>query len=659
MRSIRFAVLFAIAAVLLVFDPGGETQAMPGAGGVPVYSTRGVPPVPASVGDVSFGAPVPGGTCTAADIMTLTGGGPVGPCPLRGVFPTPDQVSFAPADFGLDIAFPGGPPVVVPFSDDLDAISYTEALGVAIPTDFDFSVDAAPADGGVTVGAPIGAGCPVIPSTVTIEAAAVPPEAQGDMFSTDGLPFGCNIQAMDEAPPVGLVAIGPGPGVTPLDDMDALAEFPFAGGPCPLINAGGAFSCPAFSIATGSAAIGFIAADACIASPADAASILVPPSTVGAATDCLPGGCPAAPAPPCIAVPSTFLGLIAGDDLDALCWWDANGDGVASLPHSYTGLFGIPGDFYLFSLQPGNASGFSPAALLSSGPGMVLPPFSGPPRVVVPPVALGLLAMDNVDGLICHDNDTDGDGAPDVLDTCERINGIDDDYDLVVDEIQALAAGDCDGDGHTDAVEAAFAGPAATGGETIAQCVPGDTADDDGDGRANDGCLRVGGGVEVDGTGVNADCGGVGATALDDDGDGTANDGCPGVGPGAAEVACADVADNDMDNVINDGCVGGFSDHQSRCGGLLAWPLDVTGNGVINIADVGSFVLGNTPHFNQLVANHDHWDLSAGGGATINIGDVGAYVLGGDGTPARPPMFSNQRAWANTTYGVGGTCPPD
>ncbi|MBI1886214.1 MAG: thrombospondin type 3 repeat-containing protein [Chloroflexi bacterium] len=199
--------------------------------------------------------------------------------------------------------------------------------------------------------------------------------------------------------------------------MDALADFAFSPGPCTLV--GGTFftTCPAFSVAAGSAVLPAIAATpaVCIAPglPADSGSILVPPGTP-AIPPCLPGGCPPGGLP-CITIPSVSMGLIpgpGGDDLDALCWWD-DGDLVPELP----GL----GDWYLFSLAPGSPSlaalGLSPADILY--PTLGLGGVGGvAPLVGAPAAALGLLPTDNLDALICHDMDADGDGVPDVPDNC-------------------------------------------------------------------------------------------------------------------------------------------------------------------------------------------------------------------------------------------------
>jgi formylglycine-generating enzyme required for sulfatase activity len=85
----------------------------------------------------------------------------------------------------------------------------------------------------------------------------------------------------------------------------------------------------------------------------------------------------------------------------------------------------------------------------------------------------------------------------------------------------------------------------AGGPETGAQCAAGDTTDDDGDGRVNDGCpVNTTGGGESGSQCTNNN---------DDDLDGIVNDGCPTQERGA-ETSCNDSTDNDGDGFINDGC---------------------------------------------------------------------------------------------------------
>jgi hypothetical protein len=81
---------------------------------------------------------------------------------------------------------------------------------------------------------------------------------------------------------------------------------------------------------------------------------------------------------------SSDLGLVAGDEIDALCVAE-NGNGAYD-----------DGDRVLFSLAPGSPT----LASLSAGPADLLAP--GPPRVLYPAGALGLETTDNVDALNCE-----------------------------------------------------------------------------------------------------------------------------------------------------------------------------------------------------------------------------------------------------------------
>jgi hypothetical protein len=109
------------------------------------------------------------------------------------------------------------------------------------------------------------------------------------------------------------------------------------------------------------------------------------------------------------------------DDIDALCWWDVMANGAPDLPTGVLGP-GVPGDMYVFSLTPGSpsAGALGPADLVAVG-GMGV----AAPTIVAPAAGLGLLPTDNVDGLICHDDDSDFDGAPEFLDNCPLVANID------------------------------------------------------------------------------------------------------------------------------------------------------------------------------------------------------------------------------------------
>src|SRR3990170_1175824 len=279
MRALRLAAIFGIAAFLFVFNPTGTSDATPGAGGPLLFSVSTIypifPPTPPTFWDIT---PVPEGvsglglTCTSADVM-LPGpiGGiacapRVGPAPPG---PVPAGLGVAPVDLGLNLV--GGV-----FTDDLDGLSYGEAIGAIATPDYDFSVDAAPPNGGMTVGIP---GCGPAPNVGT-QAGAL--EAQGDIFTTAApAPAGCNVQFTDEAA-LGLIPLpppSPFPGAPPLDNVDALAEISGFAGPC--TYAGGLIDCSAFTVSAGSAVLPAIPPSfpPCFGLPADGATILVPPGT--------------------------------------------------------------------------------------------------------------------------------------------------------------------------------------------------------------------------------------------------------------------------------------------------------------------------------------------------------------------------------------------
>jgi hypothetical protein len=385
--------------------------------------------------------------------------------------------------------------VAGPFTDDLDAFSFGEIMGVTPVVDYDFSVDQAPVDGGVTVGL-MNPGCGAFAPNVMTSAGAG--EAQGDYFTTAGVPAGCNILSpmgcgpaggapCDEAA-LGLIAPNPGPpAMPPLDNVDAMAEWPGAPGPCTMATGATPTTCGAFSVTAGSPVLGAIPPDMFTGAIPDGGTILAQPGTPPNPPN-LPGGCPPG-ALPCSAVASFLLGLAPGDDLDALCWFDLDLDAVPDLP--FTMFPG--GDGYVFSLTPGSpsvAGPFSAADLLTPSPIV-----AGAMAVVRNHVSLGLAAGDDVDALICHQLDADFDGLPDVFDTV-----------------------DSDRDGYTDVAEA---GTPLCGANTLNN----DSLDD---AFLNDGCPVVGV--------AEADCADTTTVGLplDDDGDGANNDGCVSVG-GMAE----------------------------------------------------------------------------------------------------------------------------
>jgi len=237
----------------------------------------------------------------------------------------------------------GGPPTVfLPAAalgllpgDELDALAFPALTGFAAPTHG--SVDR------------LSVGIPGLPPDVASEAAAG--QAAGDIFASAGLgtnSLATNQDALGLLPPIP-AGVPNGPPPVPIDNLDALeyapAGFPIVPGPLGLH----------FSLAVGSPtllATGFSAADILFWS-----GVGLPPGLF------LAGGA---------------LGLVPGDDLDALV---------------YLGV--MPA----FSLAPGspsllptllNPAGFSAADIL--GPGVV-------PVVLAPAGALGLAPGDNVDAM--------------------------------------------------------------------------------------------------------------------------------------------------------------------------------------------------------------------------------------------------------------------
>jgi hypothetical protein len=215
-------------------------------------------------------------------------------------------------------------------------------------------------------------------------------------------------------------------------------------------------------------------------------------------------------------------------------------------------------------------------------------------------------------GDVC-DPDDENDGNPDVTDpdddndnysdaveaacgsvtpnlsTPERLgNGIDDDVDSTVDELQALSGTttandfDCDGDGFDDRDEALYVYPASFGAgpEAGAACL--NNSDDDLDGKRNDGCEPTG--IDVrSGTDWQQRC---------------ANNPAP--------------PPNSFDE----------ADDQ--------WSADFNDDGVVNILDVSSFSVpapavwsGGLPTLPGAPNYNARWDLASPGGA-INILDISA-----------------------------------
>jgi hypothetical protein len=96
---------------------------------------------------------------------------------------------------------------------------------------------------------------------------------------------------------------------------------------------------------------------------------------------------------PSMYAPGVFLGLLPGDDIDGLVWFEDDTGGVPTPGPT-------PGDMMIFSLAPGSATlgalGYAPgtggADLFVTKPGGIVTLFA-------PASALGLLPSDNIDGL--------------------------------------------------------------------------------------------------------------------------------------------------------------------------------------------------------------------------------------------------------------------
>jgi len=251
---------------------------------------------------------------------------PGGPSGLEAaeIFDLPTAPRISPPNLGLTI------------TDDLDALSYGIDY-INYNASVRFSVDPS----SVGVGG----------SAVFTQASAG--EAHADEFRVSpAFPIGgSNVQVLDEtgdtAPPFPLLIS---------DDVDALAEPPAS---FVDLDGDGVPDLPVyFSLAAGSPTLAGIGAG-----PAD---ILM---STGGMT-------------PTVYITHTALGLVPGDDIDALCL-DAETNTV------------------LFSLAPGSPSLVTGAASPADLFGGAAPPLSSPPPVYAPAWVLGLLEDDNLNALKC------------------------------------------------------------------------------------------------------------------------------------------------------------------------------------------------------------------------------------------------------------------
>jgi hypothetical protein len=151
-------------------------------------------------------------------------------------------------------------------------------------------------------------------------------------------------------------------------------------------------------------------------------------------------------------------------------------------------------------------------------------------------------------------------------------------------------------------------------------------------------------------------------TAANDDGDTQVNEALP---PGAAAYDC------DGDGFVGAAEAKITTSDQDSCGGN-GWPLDLTGDNKLNIADFNSFLRPGAPndgHFDNSIGpglswayfghtvpdagrvNEERWDLVPDG--FINIADMNALNPGVNAPTSRPPMFGGQPVFFTNL----GQCP--
>jgi hypothetical protein len=231
-----------------------------------------------------------------------------------------------------------------------------QITGLSLGSDFN-NIDLPPLQFSVKSGSQGAAG-----SAVRLEAACATPEAQADVFET---PLdGSNFQDLDGDGVACATNTGYGLGLVEttitgtIDELTNLDQDP-----CPVtdVNCDGIPEAPLFlTLSAGSPSL----------------------ATLGISTAdiIMTGGA----FPPTLWASRDSLGLTANDVIDALCVRE-NGNGVYDR-----------GDRVLFSLAPGSPT---LAAHSASGADILRP---SPPTVAIRASALGLLASDDVDALLCN-----------------------------------------------------------------------------------------------------------------------------------------------------------------------------------------------------------------------------------------------------------------
>ncbi|MBX3435048.1 MAG: hypothetical protein KF847_17155 [Pirellulales bacterium] len=205
-------------------------------------------------------------------------------------------------------------------------------------------------------------GFTTLPVTATVFGMAGPAAIAGPVFPGPINLLSANQTRYNEIPTIPPTLFNPYtsglPGVTDMDDMDALELTPFD------LN-------------------GDFVSERPVYLSLDAASPDLTPLGAGGG-DILaspPGGGPLA-----VFAPAPLIGLTGGDEIDALAVWDVDGN-LQATPQL---------DFAVFSLAPGSPTltqrGWSPADVLATG-------FAGVPYLYLPATALGVLPTDNIDGL--------------------------------------------------------------------------------------------------------------------------------------------------------------------------------------------------------------------------------------------------------------------